>query len=220
MKIQNILKETPLPDDWDSSIYSDRVPIKHRVEYAKKKAARLGGGSSRIAFEIPYKGRKTVLKVAKNRKGMAQSEEEVGMMNTAAALGNEGVVTIPMIDFDDRSESPTWIHVEYASKLNSADEFKKLTGWDMEKLIHYAAKLSHNRSLPHAHNMEFDKEWVEKVWEKEDSYAYNFVSFIGNTEIDLSDLTNNLQNWGVYKGNPVIIDLGYTAQIGKEYYKR
>jgi len=37
-------------------------------------AKRLGGGSSRVAFLIDYQGRKTILKVAKNNKGLAQSQ--------------------------------------------------------------------------------------------------------------------------------------------------
>ena len=217
MKIENILKhlqEAPLPDDWDKSIYSDRVSFKKRIEYAKQHAKRIGGGSARVAFEIPYQGRQTVLKVAKNRKGMAQNEEEAGMLRTAEVLGASGSVVVPMIDYDETQSQPTWLHVEYARKLKSTNEFKRLTGFELEDLLAYAAKIS-SLNFP-GRQKEFSKEFEEAVW-KEDSFAYDLVSFIGNTEMHLGDLTRPA-NWGVYKNRPVIIDMGASEDIIRKFY--
>lgn len=217
MKILDILKETPLPDDWDKDLYSSgKGSFKKRIEYAKQKAQKIGGGSSRVAFIIDYQGRKTVLKVAKNNKGLAQNEQEVGMLHTAEVLGASGIVTVPMIDYDETGNQPSWIHVEYARKLKSEKEFERLTGFDMRQLISYAAQISANRSYPAARNMKFDKEWTEKVWE-EDSFANEFVSFVGNTELHLPDLFR-YSNWGVYRNNPVIIDLGLSDDVYQQYY--
>lgn len=217
MHINQVLMEVPLPDDWDKSIYSDKVPFKKRVEYAKSKAKRLGGGTSRIAFQIPYQGRNTVLKVAKNTKGMAQNEQEVGMFRSAEALGASGTVVVPMIDYDESSSKPTWIHVEYAPVLKSTKQFEQLTGYNLEDAINYIAELTANRSLPFAHqdtNKDFDS---DEAWE--DEYMYNLFSFIGNTEINLPDLLRPA-NWGVYKNKPVIIDLGISEDIFRQYYAK
>lgn len=218
MKIQNILSETPLPDDWDKSIYSKgQGSFKARIEHAKQKAQRVGGGSSRVAFVIDYQGRKTVLKIAKNKKGLAQNEQEVNMLNTAEMLGASGTVTVPMIDYDETAEQPSWIHLEYARKLKSEQEFERLTGFKMQELISYASKISANRSYPAGHRMQFDDEWTNRVWEDEDSFAYEFVSFVGNTELHLPDLLRP-SNWGVYKNHPVIIDLGLSDEVYQSFY--
>ena len=75
MRIKELLLESPpLPEDWDKDIFNERVPFKTRIEYAKARAEQVGKGSSRVAFVIPYQGRKTVLKVALNAKGMAQND--------------------------------------------------------------------------------------------------------------------------------------------------
>lgn len=215
MHILNLLKETPLPDDWDKALYSDKVPFKKRIEYAKSKAKRLGGGSGRVAFEIPYSGRKTVLKVAKNRKGMAQNEQEIGLFNAADMLGAAGEVVVPMIDYDENSSQPTWIHVEHARKLKSEQEFKRLTGFELRDILMYAANLTSNRSLPMARDKKFDDEFKDSIWDNE--YGSDLVSFIGNTELHLPDLMR-ASNWGVFNGKPVIIDLGLSDDIYKQYY--
>src|SRR5690625_4465672 len=125
MNILSLL-EAPLPEDWDSEIFSDKVPFKTRVEYAKESAQKVGGGSSRIACEIPHEGRRIVLKIAKNSKGMAQNEVEVDMLNNARFLNAEDIV-VPEIDHDESSSSPTWIHMEYAPRLKSNKEWANFT---------------------------------------------------------------------------------------------
>lgn len=62
-----------LPDDWDESKFGHDKVFYKRVQYAKLKAKQIGSGTSRVAFIIPDQGRNTVLKVAKNKKGMAQN---------------------------------------------------------------------------------------------------------------------------------------------------
>jgi len=217
MDIHKIL-EAPLPDDWDSSKFSSNNTFKDRIEYAKKMAQRIGGGSSRIAFLIKYKNRDTILKVAKNKKGMVQNERESMAFNDASMLGVEGTVTVPMIDYDEKNSQPTWLHVEYAPKLKSEKQFRQLSGgFELEDILNYAAKLTNNRSILGANNKTFSNEFTDKIWEAEGSFAYELVNFIGNTDTHLADL-RRLSNWGAYNNNPVIIDLGVDEQILKKFY--
>lgn len=216
MKLQDLC-EAPLPDDWDKKKFGPGGTFKDRIAYAKKMAEKVGGGSSRVAFLIPYQGRNTVLKIAKNGKGMAQNEKEVMSFNDAHMLGAEGTVTVPMIDHDEENTQPSWIHVEYAPKLKSEKQFEQLSGFKMEDLLNYVAKLTGNHSLPMAKNKEFSQEFADRIWENEDSFAYEFVNFIGNTDTHLGDL-QRVSNWGVYNNNPVIIDLGVDEQILKKFY--
>ena len=69
--------------------------IKSILEYCKERAKRLGQGSSRVAFEIEYEGRPTILKIAKNSKGILQNEKEVNILED-----NFFEHIIPMIDYD------------------------------------------------------------------------------------------------------------------------
>lgn len=202
MKIKNIfLNETPLPDDWDSDIFNDRIPFKTRVEYAKQRAQRIGTGSSRIAFEIPYQGRPTILKVAKNRKGMAQNDVEADILTDgyASRLG----IVIPVIDYDDRSNQPTWIHTEKAQPISSSNALQRILGFDPTLIIRRVWELN-GRNVGYSDYPE-DSDIFDAV-----------VDLCMNFNIDPRDF-NTHRNWGVYRGRPVIIDVGFNEQVATLY---
>lgn len=202
------LSETPLPDDWDAAIYSERVPFAQRIKYAKAKAKQLGVGSSRVAFEIPYEGRRTVLKIAKNAKGMAQNGEESSALEDWYLKSLQ--LTIPLIDYDEVSDSPTWIHTEFATKAKQAD-FKKATGGTLQQFVEYCVGQSGRdlRGKPLPNNIDPESELVQ-----------SFTDYIGNyTHHPWVELTS-LRNWGIYQGSPVIIDIGLTNDIWKDHYSR
>ena len=210
MKIVEItLTEAPIPEDWDSTIYNPTVSFAKRVKYAKERALQLGSGSSRVAFEIPYKGRKTVLKVAKNTKGMAQNNVESEILGDHI-LSN---IVIPMIDFDETSSSPTWIHIEKADKVTPT-MFKTLSGGDdIKTFVSNAAKMAGKY-----HTYVSDDEIAEIAAKMEDNELLaDLVFFIGNYDIIHVDFYA-LRNWGVYKGKLVIIDVGLDSKTLKTYY--
>lgn len=81
MRIIEILNETPLPDDWDKGKFVKKDnSFKSIINYAKERAKRIGSGSSRVAFIVQYQGRETVLKIAKNNKGIYQNRQEIDLI--------------------------------------------------------------------------------------------------------------------------------------------
>lgn len=196
-----------MPDDWDKEIYNERNSFAKRINYAKERAKRLGGGSSRVAFKIPYQGRDTVLKVAKNVKGMAQNEHEVDVLSDWY-LANLGIA-IPMIDYDTDSQKPTWIHLEYASKATPS-EFKRRTGGMPQDLVAYAYKVTGRKG----------GYWGNpNVINGESEVVRAFVDYAYNYDHPLVDYTR-LSNWGIFRGRLVIIDIGLSDDIFKTYYLR
>lgn len=204
------LSETPLPDDWDAAIYSERVPFAQRIKYAKAKAKQLGVGSSRVAFEIPYEGRKTVLKIAKNPKGMAQNEEEVSALKDwyLKPLG----ITIPLVDYDQTSDRPTWLQTEFATKAKDSD-FKKATGATLYNFIVFCVRQS---GREHGSNNPKDYGIIDP----ENELVQNVTDYVGNYNHHPWVELTTLKNWGIYQGRPVIIDIGLTNDIWKDHYKR
>lgn len=207
MKIQDLLMEAPLPDDWDKSTFSKRIPFARQIRYAKEKAKSIGTGSSRVAFIVPYQGRNTVLKIAKNKKGIAQNIEEISLLNDWFLKGLN--LTIPIIDSDESDEDhPTWIHTEYATKIKDSD-FIKLTGLPLYRLMQYAEHMSGRKQY----------KYLEKDFEKikECEFVDNLTDFAGNyTQVRMGDF-GRLANWGLYDGRPVIIDLGLTDSTAPLY---
>lgn len=209
MRINDIINEAPLPDDWDAEIYDITVPFSKRIEYAKLRAKRIGTGSSRIAFEIPYENRKTILKIAKNRKGLAQTQQEYEILSDGyySTMG----LFIPMIDADEQGF--TWIHTEFAEKAKDSD-FKSACGGTLSQLIKYAV-------AGHTNTAKFRE--MEKIIDSDSELAMNMMDFYGNLNRNDKDLFmeySRLANWGVYNGTPVIIDAGLSDEIYIKYYKR
>lgn len=211
MKVYEILQEAPLPPDWDKSTYRPSTSFAQRVRYAVARAQKIGTGSSRIAFEIEYEGRPTILKIAKNKKGIAQNEYESQMLGDyyVKDLG----ITIPMIDYDEENDEPTWLHVEKAEKMKPTQFKKFFNGMTPDELVHFV------KYMTGKYGIKVDEE-TEKRYEQifeENEVANSLVDLVGNYDIAAEDFAWKA-NWGIYKNRPVIIDIGASTQVMSQHY--
>ncbi len=208
------LFESPLPDEWDKTVFSNKTSFKNRLEYLLKNAQKLGKGSSRIAVEIPYNGRMTVLKVACNRKGLAQNFAEANVLGDIYAPSH----LIPLIDYDTGNGNTVyWIHTEKAEKMTSGF-FKNYFGIDTADFANcYAYRFRNTRYImlePDIFNdlrqKDIDKynlvnEYLDVIHELKENFMVDPREFIA------------YDNWGVFNDEPVIIDVGYTDESKKAY---
>jgi hypothetical protein len=175
----------------------------------------VGIGSSRVAFLVDYEGRQTVIKVAQKPNGLSQNKVEANILFHRPDIMGTGIV-IPGIDCDTKNP-PVWIHMEYATPIPNEAAFKKLSGGASPfDLVNYTAA-----ELPHL-PLDFNKEHISSFWVKE---AYKNVDptvifvkrFLRFAELykDIIDDFVTLRNWGVYKRNPVIIDMGLNSDNAK-----
>lgn len=210
--------EMALPADWDPAAFGHDKTFKSRLEYAKDRAQRLGGGSSRVAFIIPDNGRETVLKVAKNNKGMAQNKAEIDIL-TDGYLGKLDIV-IPLVDYDKKNREPTWIQTEKAEK---ASEVKLAAMMKSGRYLFYLTtyanymigsdrdKWGMERVNAHLESLsDEDKEIFVK-------YAQEIADLVSSSSLQMGDF-DRASNWGIYKGRPVIIDLGYNEDVANLYW--
>lgn len=211
------LDEMALPSDWDPTMFGHDKSFKSRVEYAKQRAPKIGGGSSRVAFIIPDNGRDTVLKVAKNNKGIAQNEAEVDIL-TDGYVGKMDIV-IPLIDYDRENPQPTWLQTELAQKASE----KKLCelmkcGKYLFHLVSYANHLIGNKDT---WALQRSKEHIETLSPEDKeifmNYANQLADLVSSTPLQMGDF-DRAANWGIYNGKPVVIDLGYTDTVAKLYW--
>lgn len=199
------LFEAPLPPDWDREKFSPRTSFRQMVAYAKERATQVGRGSSRVAFEVPYQGRKTVIKVATGSKGLAQNFEEAHLLDDGHIQQLD--IVIPLIDYDtENGNRISWIHTEYAQKLTQ-NQLERYFGGvrmsDIALFLDYARSGNSRQGLipDSLHDNEFFQELQDLVI---------------NFDIPPMDLARKA-NWGLYRGKPVIIDLGLTSETIKLY---
>jgi hypothetical protein len=211
ISFKQFLTEAPIPDEWDKEVFTPKTSFAKQLKYCIERSKKLGSGSSRVAFEIEYQGRPTVLKIAKNKKGLAQNAKE----------GDYGLyrmypdITIPLIDYDEAHDEPLWVHFEKANKMTKAD-FYKMTKMNFDTFTGMVVINEMERNGTRRYTPPNDD---ESRFIAESELFYDVTSLLGNFDILANDLTR-LENWGTYQNKPVIIDLGFSSDVMKQHYQR
>lgn len=196
------------PPSWNIETFKSLKSFSKRVAYCNQNLQRLASGSSRIAYKIDEE---KVLKLAKNKKGIAQNSVE---RDWYIQQSYESVVA-KIYDVD---ENDLWLEMELAKKLVPT-RFKSLVGVSVEDVGRYlqvkdgedGGKKSswHNIDNETRRIME-ENEWVQQV-------------YMLCREVDLSvgDF-GRISSYGeVIRDNKpavVIIDLGLSKSVWNDFY--
>jgi hypothetical protein len=171
---------------------------KARVDYAEKNMDRLSSGSARIAFKT---NEDTVIKLAKNDKGIAQNKAEVKASGTSKFI-NKCI---------RHAKNMYWVEVEYLDKITEKD-FEKLSGIpfkDFGEAISYGLKdIAENSDKKKPKN--FDK--VSKT------EIYKEIKRVG---VDLKLLPGDLErisSWHRKGKQLMLVDAGLTRKVYDDYY--
>jgi hypothetical protein len=216
-EIATKLQEMAYPASFNNEEFKSLTSFKERIQYCRERLKFLGGGSSRMVFQIDED---KVLKLAKNSKGLAQNEEEYSQ---GASYG--GVVAEV---FDADTQNYTWIEMQLARKAKQSD-FKRILGisWkefaDIVLMIYYQYAPNY-RSYAHRTPMSWDQ--FKEIMEK-DGEEYGFLSqmnaYMTDYGLPPGDLIK-ISTYGVINKDGddelVVIDAGLNDQIFDEYYKR
>lgn len=219
--IHDIIDEAPLPSGWNPEQYRPGTTFKQRLAYTLERAKKIGTGSSRVATTIEYQGRPTVLKIAKNQKGLAQNSVEASILEDgyASQLG----ILIPLIDYDEQNREPTWIHTEMAQKATEKQLCSLMKCDSLNQLVNYAEAITGRKKFlgtaqSYAEHMR-NKGKTEEDIETMSDYANKLAELNSSFDVVLGDF-RRAANWGIFNGNPVIIDAGFSSDIYQQYYKR
>ena len=220
---EEIIDEMPLPADWDpQQMKQQGTTFKSRLAYALERAKKLGTGSSRVATIIEYEGRPTVLKIAKNQKGLAQNSVEASILEDgyASQLG----ILIPLIDYDEQNREPSWIHTEMATKASEKQLCQLMKCYSLHELVQTAynivgkyrnSKEKLNDTLEKMRHFNVSEDDIETFLD----YANKLGDLHNSFDVELGDFSR-AANWGIYQGNPVIVDVGFNSNVMNQYYVR
>lgn len=178
---------------------SEFETFKERVDWAEKKFDHLSSGSSRVIYKLPDG---TVLKLAKNKRGVAQNKAESNPEMKSKYIN-------PTIKSDKEG---VWKISPCATKITEK-EFEELTDInfkDFGKAISYGLRKV-------ADNSGEDKpECFEEV-SKSDIYK-ELVKVGKKFDLMPGDI-ERISSWGQVDGQPVLIDAGLTAEIFEDFYE-
>lgn len=170
-----------------------------RKKYAEKNLKHLSSGSSRIVYKT-LDG--TIIKLAKNDKGIAQNKAEANPKMKSKFL-NE------IIDY---SKKYTWIQTHFLEKIKVSD-FKEMTGLDFDDFgdsISYGLKGVSGSS---------DKKKPDSFDEVSKSEIYKEMYKIGKKFKLMPGDLSRISSWGTKDDCPILIDAGLTKDVYEDFYE-
>lgn len=170
-----------------------------RKKYAERNLKHLSSGSSRIVYLTPEK---TILKLAKNDRGIAQNKAEANPKMKSKYLNK----------ILKHAHNHAWIETTFLKKITEK-QFKKQTGLefnDFGDAIRFGLKsISSSKGLEKPDN--FD--------EVEESEIYKEVKDVGERFKLMPGDIARISSWGTKDDHPVLIDAGLTKDVYEEYYE-
>jgi len=169
-----------------------------RKKYAEKNLKHLSSGSSRLVYLTPGK---TVIKMAKNDRGIAQNKAEANSKMKSKHLNK----------ILSQAKNHSWIEVPYLEKITEKD-FEKMAGFSFEdfgQAIRYGLKTISGNS---------DKEKPKNFNEVSKSSLYKDLVKIGKQfKLMPGDLVR-ISSWGCKNDIPILIDAGLTKDVYDTFY--
>lgn len=207
------LKEMAYPANFNMEEFIGLTTFTKRLEYCNKRLKFLGQGSSRRVYMVDEE---KCLKLAKNRKGIAQNEAE-----------NDGYLQqlhlCPKIFNYDRNG--LWIEAQLAKKAKVSD-FKRLTGYDWEIFcawIEFTAKLYTKRSLYKGEydNLFTSDEFEEWVYDNDNVFS-RINQYMTDYALEAYGDLQRISSWGVVSENGqerlVLVDAGLSDSVARDSY--
>jgi len=170
-----------------------------RKKYAEKNLKHLSSGSSRIVYKAPDG---TIIKLAKNDKGIAQNKAEANLKMKSKFLNK-------IIGF---SKNYAWIQTHFLEKIQVGD-FKEMTGLDFNDFgdsISYGLKNVSGAS---------DKKKPDSFDKISKSDIYKQMCEIGKKFKLMPGDLSRISSWGTKDGCPVLIDAGLTKDVYEDFYE-
>lgn len=192
-------------DSFDIKVLKSLRSFAARIDYVKSKLKKIGAGTSRIVYDA---GDNRVLKLAKNRKGIAQNDFE----SDGYISGSE--LTPELFDSDIDN---LWIIVEKADRITNS-EFEKLSGMSFDifqRAIEYESRRITGKSITAVKPL--SKEEMKQIYEKE--FFTEVVDLVFSADIAVGDLLR-LSSWGKINNRLVLVDSGASNSIIKQHYNK
>ena len=227
-QIKHIIKENMnnelanYPQSFNMDTFKSLNSYNKKIKYCNDNLQRIASGSSRIVYKIDDA---TVLKLAKNQKGLAQNEAETQYRDDMYAPNIFAEVY-------DNDEKFYWIEMQLARKAKPTD-FKRLTGYDFktfQNFVTYSAqqylpRRSYGFSVPSEYKQLFDsEEFQNMVWDNPDNVFNQTNEYLTSYQIEKYGDVQRISSWGVVKDKHdgtdklVLIDYGLTDDIFNQYY--
>lgn len=212
MNIRKIIRELveefideKYPEEFSFKELEDIRSYSGKLKYAEKHLQKLASGSARVVYKVDDD---KVLKIAKNKKGLAQNQVE------AQGYLQKYDIVAKIFDTDD---DDYWIEMEYAKKITPSN-FRDLTGVDLKELNTFLLLTRMENKFPEQ-GYRVGANRREKM--KNIEFVNQLMKFIRDNNMESGDF-GRISSWGkvIRDGfeQVVLVDYGLTNSVYEDYY--
>lgn len=192
-----------VPSNFDMEKFKSLSSYNARVKYCNENLTRMASGSARVVYRV---NETKVLKLAKNKKGLAQNEVEVQFANDYVSKSSVAKI------YDYEENHYLWVESEFCKKVTTKG-FYEITGMKFKEFteaLHYNYSTNHGRGV-------FGVKPTQEMWENE--YFTEFSNLMINYDLPAGDMMR-ISSYGVdQEGAVVLTDYGLTKDVFDEYYR-
>ena len=212
----NILNEG-YPEAFNFEEFNKIRSYSKKLRYANGLLRKISSGSARVVYQVDES---MVIKIAKNKKGLAQN-----LIENDWSLQNTDIVAKIFESSQELTEGigPFWVEMEFAKKVGPS-RFKQLSGFSKDEVQAY---LDYLRTImkPHAgswgssrivtdelKNRAENSEWMQSLTEMIINYDMSYPGDFGRV---------NSYGEVIRDGKPalVLVDFGLTSTVWNDFYK-
>ncbi len=205
------------PESFDIDTFKKLGSFRKRIEYAREHLkVKSKQGSSRVVLPVDND---MVLKIAKNKKGIAQNEAEVENWINLKSLNHDHMAA-PVLDWDD--DDFFYVEMKRVETLNNS-KFKKLFGFDASEFfqhIKYRVDLVLTGGRNRIPTYIDDQDELQRI--EEDETFGELVEMFCELDSVLSVKDAVVNNFGYHleNGQPelVMLDYGLSSEVAAKHY--
>lgn len=192
----------PLGDHFDLNRFKKLDDLQPMLVYAGHFLDKLGEGSSRAAFLLSGK---YVLKIALNKKGLAQNNAELEVFTNPKSKS----IVAKIYASNDQQQ---WLIADLVKPVASVEEFEQMCGVSWTVFSSQIVKGLKEKDVPHEAS-KFVKTVLATALEN------NLLP--GDLAQTRSDSKNALGHWGkTPDGRLVLLDYGFTEKVASDHYMK
>lgn len=207
--IQSMDEEYPI--NWNVGEFKKLKSFNQRIQYCERNLTRISSGSSRIAYKIDDT---KVLKLAKNKKGLAQNEAEI--MYSQDYMMDDIVAQV--FNYD---ENNLWLEMEFARKVTPAT-FQNIVGISFNDYIDGVWYQDENLRPKKNHFKRLKPDNIDDMWENE--FVSRIFDLMGSYDNFIAGDLTKLSTYGIVNRDGmdtiVLIDFGLTDEVYTSHYKK
>lgn len=204
--MQDPMEEANWPQSFDMEHFKALTSFKARMDYCQAHLARIGGGTGRMVYQIDDQ---TVIKLAKNAKGVAQNKAED---NGYIRQTYDHIVTNVL----DRHPDHLWIESELAKKI-TRNRFKQLSGGVSIDDVGMWMRNYEQRRNGNSPFFGLDVDVEEAISNNE--FFSDIANMANEMNMRYGDF-GSLSSYGEFNGELRLVDYGLSSDVYTTHYAR